>query len=613
MCGILGYVGPQQCADLILDGLRRLEYRGYDSAGIAVHQNGDFSIRRAAGKLKRLADSLRAEPLLGITGIGHTRWATHGAPTENNAHPHRSGDVVVVHNGIIENHRELKREMAEEGRVFTSETDTEIVAHLIARERERGLALPEAVRTALSQVIGAYAIAVLDRAHPDTVIAAKNASPLVIGLGEGENFLASDIPAILEHTRRMVFLDEGEMVVLRPEGVTLSRISDGEQFERAPQTITWTPAMAEKGGYKHFMLKEIHEQPRAIVDTLRGRAAIDRSAVDLPGLALDDAQLAGMSRAIVIACGTSWHAGLVGEYLIERFARLPVEVELASEFRYRQPVVDDRTLVIAISQSGETADTLAAIREAQSRGGHVLSICNVVGSTIARLSDSTLMTLAGPEVSVASTKAFTTQIVALYLLAVKLGRARGTLDSTAAGELLQAMIELPSRMEETLHEPTETYVELARRYSGSTNMLYLGRGLSYPIALEGALKLKELSYIHAEGYAAGEMKHGPIALIDETMPTIAVCPDDPQFDKTLANVFEIKARGGPVIAVTTAGRAADRLEGVADFILTVPQVSEPVQPLVLSIPMQLLAYHMADFKGTDVDQPRNLAKSVTVE
>ena len=606
-------MGPRECSGLILEGLRRLEYRGYDSAGIAVVSGADFAIRRAAGKLNRLAEVLRESPLEGTTGLGHTRWATHGAPTEHNAHPHRAGSVVLVHNGIIENHLDLRHELEAEGHEFASETDTEIVAHLVSRERKRGLALPEAVRMALGHVRGAYAIAVVDWEQPDTIVAAKNASPLVIGLGEGETFLASDIPAILSHTREMVFLGEGEMAVLRPDGITLRRIADGASLEPRVEHIAWTAMTAEKDGYKHFMLKEIHEQPRAIADTLRGRVSLERGLVELAGLELDDAQLRALQRITIVACGTSWHAGLVGEYLIERFAGIPVEVELASEYRYRLPVVDARCLVVAISQSGETADTLAALDEASRGEAPLLGICNVVGSSITRKCGSTLMTLAGPEISVASTKAFTTQIVALYLLAVRLGRARGRLDETAARAQLQPLLELPSRMEELLSRPSEQYVELAQRFNHATNMLYLGRGLGFPIALEGALKLKELSYIHAEGYAAGEMKHGPIALIDRDVPTVVVAPDGPHFEKTLANVAEIRARGGPVIAVTTDGIAAERLARDATMVITVPAAVETVQPLLCSIPMQLIAYHMADFKGTDVDQPRNLAKSVTVE
>ncbi|MBT9560021.1 MAG: glutamine--fructose-6-phosphate transaminase (isomerizing) [Myxococcales bacterium] len=612
MCGIIGYIGTEDCANLILEGLRRLEYRGYDSAGIAIITDGRFEIRRAAGKLDRLAEALRGEPVSGTIGIGHTRWATHGPPTELNAHPHRAGDVVVVHNGIIENHRVLKAELLAEGHTFSSETDTEIVAHLVSRERGRGHGLVEAVRLALLQVHGAYAIAALDRTDPETLVAAKNASPLVVGLGDGANYLASDIPAILQHTRRVVFLDEGQMVVLRRSGATFQHIATGAPFEPKVQVINWTPAMAEKGGYRHFMLKEIHEQPRAVTDTLRERVRIERGTVELDGLNLTDEQLAGFSRAVIIACGTSWHAGLVGEYLIEQFSRLPVEVELASEFRYREPCVDEKVLVIAVSQSGETADTLAAIKETQSRGSHVLAVCNVVGSSIVRLSNSNLMTHAGPEVSVASTKAFTTQIAALYLLAVKLGLARGTLQPGRAAVLLQDLIEVPSAIETVLETPASEYVALARRFGNATSMLYLGRGTSFPIALEGALKTKELSYIHAEGYAAGEMKHGPIALIDESVPSVVVCPMGPHFDKTLSNVAETRARGGAVIAVTTPS-GAERIGSDADAVLVVPEAPDHVMAFLTAIPMQLLAYHIADFKGTDVDQPRNLAKSVTVE
>ena len=612
MCGIIGYVGPRECAGLILDGLRRLEYRGYDSAGIAVLADGELTIRRAAGKLDRLAATLVNEPLNGSLGIGHTRWATHGAPTEANAHPHRSGDVVVVHNGIIENHNDLRRELSAQGREFTSETDTEIIAHLVAREKEAGASLTDAVRQALSHVHGAYAIAVLDQTRPGALVAAKNASPLVIGVGEGETFLASDVPAILTHTRRMVFLDEGQMALLTADGVLLSRIDNGEPVPLKTETITWSPAMAEKGGFKHFMLKEIHEQPRAVVDTLRGRVRIQHNAVELPGLTLDDSGLQALDRIVIVACGTSWHAGLIAEYLIERIARISVEVELASEFRYRHPVLDERTLVVAITQSGETADTIAALKETRSSGCHILAVCNVVGSTITRLADSTIMTLAGPEISVASTKAFTTQIAALYLLAVRLGLARGTLDHDGAGRYLQDLIEAPSRMEEALHEPSETYLALARRYRNAGNMLYLGRGLSFPVALEGALKLKEISYIHAEGYAAGEMKHGPIALIDENVPVIVIAPSDELFEKTASNVQEVIARGGRVIFLSD-GPGAERLGDLAAATVVLPRVSSFVAPILYAIPVQLLAYHVAVIKGTDVDQPRNLAKSVTVE
>jgi glucosamine--fructose-6-phosphate aminotransferase (isomerizing) len=613
MCGIIGYVGQRECADLIVDGLRRLEYRGYDSAGIAVLNENGFDVRRAAGKLDRLAEALKVEPLQGFVGIGHTRWATHGAPTEANAHPHRAGTIAVVHNGIIENHRALRAELEADGSVFTSQTDTEIVAHLVVRERNRGLALPDAVRQALIHVHGAYAIAVLDQTNPAMIIAAKNASPLVVGFGEGENFLASDIPAILGHTRRVAFLDEGQMAILTQDGVVVQQVADGTPVELKIETITWTPAMAEKDGYKHYMLKEIHEQPRAVVDTLRGRVRMDESLVDLPEMNLTDEELAQFNRIIILACGTSYHAGMVGEYLIERFARVPVEMELASEFRYRGPIVDDKCLVIAISQSGETADTIAAIKETQRLGGCVVGICNVVGSTITRLARGAIMTHAGPEVSVASTKAFTTQISVLYLLALKLAEVRNTLSPEETNQFIQDLVEAPAQMEAVLKQPRSPYLKVARRWNQTRSVLYLGRGMAYPLALEGALKLKEISYLHAEGYAAGEMKHGPIALIDEELPCVVICPDGPNFGKTLANVSEIKARGGPVVVVTSEGEAAQELVGNVDTVLTIPDVPEHIQPLVASVPLQLLAYHVADFKGTDVDQPRNLAKSVTVE
>lgn len=613
MCGIIGYIGEQQCGPIILDGLKRLEYRGYDSAGIAViGADGLSRIRRTAGKLANLEHSLQTEPLKGTTGIGHTRWATHGRPTEENAHPHQAGDVIVVHNGIIENHLELKRELAAKGSVFKSETDTEIISHLIDEElrAEEGLPLEEGVRRALHRVRGAYAIAVLHQGQPDRVVAAKNASPLVVGLGDGEGFVASDIPAILSHTRRVIFLDEGEMAVVKATGISIRRVEDGVEIEKPVTQVQWSPAMAEKGGYKHFMLKEIHEQPRAIVDTIRGRASIEQQDVFLEGLALDDAAIGAFRRITLVACGTSWHAGLIGKYLIEDLARIPVDVALGSEFRYANPVVDKETLVISISQSGETADTLAAVKLAKARGAKILSICNVVESSIPRDSDHVIYTHAGPEIGVASTKAFTTQLVVLVLLAIRLGRARGTLTPERAGALLQDLVSLPSAMEEHLHD-VEPYQELARKYGHVRDVLYLGRGMQYPIALEGALKLKEISYIHAEGYAAGEMKHGPIALIDEDVPTVVLLTKNSHYEKAANNLQEIKARNGKIIAIATEG---DReVSELADDVIWLPAVGEQVEPILTSLPMQLLAYYMADHKGTDVDQPRNLAKSVTVE
>ncbi len=613
MCGIIGYIGGADAPPILIDGLRRLEYRGYDSAGIAVlGADNDIHVSRAVGKLIHLENELREAPLAGKVGIGHTRWATHGRPSEENAHPHRSGDIVVVHNGIIENHLQLKRDLEARGRVFASETDTEIFSHLIeeARANTPETSLLEAVRQVLGQIRGAYAIAVLDRANPDRLIAAKNSSPLVLGLGEGEAFIASDIPAILSHTRDVIFLNEGEMAEVRADGVDVVTITDGAPAPFETTRVNWTPAMAEKGGYKHFMLKEIHEQPRAVVDTIRGRVSTEQARVFLDQADIPHDFAEQINRVLVIACGTSWHAGLVGEYAIEELARVPVEVDLASEFRYRNPIIDDDTLVIAISQSGETADTLAALRLARERGAKVLSICNVVGSSIARESDYVLYTHAGPEIGVASTKAFTTQLTALYLLAIHLGIERGKLDAKAAGELIQELMEIPHHMEAHLQD-TSVYQELARTWMHATSMLFLGRGIQFPIALEGALKLKEISYIHAEGYAAGEMKHGPIALIDENVPSMFLVPRDRHFEKVLNNVAEIRSRSGAVIAVGTVGD--EEISEHVDHLITVPAVSEIFLPLLTSLPMQLFAYHVADLKGTDVDQPRNLAKSVTVE
>lgn len=613
MCGIIGYTGSENCTPVIIDGLRRLEYRGYDSAGIALlDANGKIQVRRAVGKLRNLEKELQTEPITGRVGIGHTRWATHGRPTEENAHPHRSGDIVVVHNGIIENHLEIKAELLGRGRVFQSETDTEIFSHLIdeARTANPEGSLEDAVRSSLQHIRGSYAIAVLDQRYPDRLVAAKNASPMVLGLGDGETFVASDIPAIIAHTRDVVFMDEGDMAVITAGNAHITRIDTGETVERPTTRITWTPAMAEKGGYKHFMLKEIHEQPRAFIDTIRGRVSTESNRVFLEDVALDKETVAALSRIVIIACGTSWHAGLVGEYVIEELARIPVEVDLASEFRYRNPIVDEKTLVIAISQSGETADTLAAIRLAREKGARVLSLCNVVGSSIARESDDVLYTHAGPEIGVASTKAFTTQLACLYLIGIHLGQVTKNLSESVIAELLQELLLIPQRMEDHLtHAPD--YRALARKYMHATNMLFLGRGIEFPIALEGALKLKEISYIHAEGYAAGEMKHGPIALIDEQVPSVVLIPNDAQYEKVFSNLAEIRARNGKVIAVATEGNT--QIVDQVDDVLTIPDCHPLFQPLLVTLPMQLFSYHVADLKGTDVDQPRNLAKSVTVE
>jgi glucosamine--fructose-6-phosphate aminotransferase (isomerizing) len=611
MCGIVGYVGPRQCVDLIVGGLRKLEYRGYDSAGVAAIGPDGLKVVRAKGKLQNLVDRLATQPLAGTTGIGHTRWATHGRPSDENAHPHAYRGVAVVHNGIIENHLQLRAELTSAGHAFSSETDTEIVAHLVAGALAAGAPdLLSAVRAALGRVRGTYAIAVVAEDRPQEVVAAKNASPLVIGYGQGENFLASDVPAILEHTRDVVYLEEGELAVLTPGGVRISTLA-GAPVERAPRRIEWSAVAAEKDGHKHFMHKEIHEQPRAVSDTLRGRISLAQGDVLLDGVALDEAYARGLERVTVVACGTSWHAGLVGRLMIEALARLPVEVELASEFRNRDPLVGPRVMTLAISQSGETADTLAAVKVARARGSRAFAICNVMGAAIPRECDGgTLFTRAGPEIGVASTKAFTTQLAALFLLAVKLGRLRGTLSEAQARAHLEALRQIPSLMERMVRAEAAV-LPVARRCAGARDVLFLGRGAQFPVALEGALKLKEISYIHAEGYAAGEMKHGPIALIDEHLPVVVLATREPAYEKTLGNMEEVRARGGQVIALVSEGDV--HAASLAQLSLTVPETTPLLAPLLTSIPLQFLAYHVADLKGTDVDQPRNLAKSVTVE
>ena len=609
MCGIVGYFGQQQATPIIVDGLRRLEYRGYDSAGIAILNGGKIEIRRAKGKLAELETLLAQSPLSGVRGIGHTRWATHGRPSETNAHPHHFGEVAVVHNGIIENYLELKARLIAQGHEFSSETDTEIIAHLVDQHLHQCGDFETAVRHALSEVRGAYAVALICQSEPDKMIAAKLGSPLVVGQGQGEFFVASDIPAMLSHTREMIFLEEGELVVYHDGDLRFSTLA-GTPVAKTAKTITWSPLMAEKGGYRHFMLKEIYEQPRAIADTVASRVRDGHSGVYLEGLQLDDEQLGQFDRLYIVACGTSWHAGLTGKFLIEKLARVPVEVDIASEFRYRDPLVTERTLTILISQSGETADTLAALREARGKGGKALAICNVVESSIARESDGVIYTHAGPEIGVASTKAFTTQLVALYLLALRLGRARGALDAERCIELTDALLTLPRKIEEVL-ELDEQIEAIAKTFMNARDFLYLGRGNQYPIALEGALKLKEISYIHAEGYPAGEMKHGPIALIDEQLPVVFLCPHNAILEKVVSNLEEVRARDGRIIAVVTEGQ--EGLLGEVDALIAVPAIIDELAPVLMSIPMQLLAYHVAVFKGTDVDQPRNLAKSVTVE
>ncbi|NQW63052.1 MAG: glutamine--fructose-6-phosphate transaminase (isomerizing) [Deltaproteobacteria bacterium] len=610
MCGIVGYVGHQPCGSILIEGLRRLEYRGYDSAGLAIY-NGEELIRvRSEGKLANLERAFMAAPVVGTVGIAHTRWATHGRPVEKNAHPHRVGDIVVVHNGIIENYAELRAELMAGGAVFESDTDTEVAAQLIAKHRGSFVSLHETVRFAISLIRGSYALVVLDGGNPDEIVAARQASPLVLGLGEGEQFAASDVPAIMAHTRNVIFLMDGDSAILRREGISVFDES-GAPVERPVKRIAWDPISAEKQGYKHFMLKEIHEQPARIVDTLRGRIAAGTNMVEIPELNLEPAFLREIDRIIIIACGTSYHSGMVARYTIESLARVPVELELASEFRYRDPVVTERTLAIAISQSGETADTLAAIREAKRLGAKTAAVCNVMESTIARECGSVIYTQAGPEIGVASTKAFTTQLTALYLFALWLAQHRGLLDDAEKrAELVGAFRQIPGMVEQAIGLEPQIRA-MAKELVHATSCLFLGRGAQFPIALEGALKLKEISYIHAEGYAAGEMKHGPIALIDESLPVVVIAPENGHFEKVMSNVEEVKARGGRLIVVTTAG--AHGPERFADHVFIVPKAHPLFESIVTVIPLQLLSYCVADAKGTDVDQPRNLAKSVTVE
>jgi glucosamine--fructose-6-phosphate aminotransferase (isomerizing) len=609
MCGIVGYIGGQAATPIILEGLKKLEYRGYDSAGIATLADGGSAIRRSEGKLVNLENLLAEQPLLGSIGIGHTRWATHGRPSEINAHPHRAGSIIVVHNGIIENYLQLREELKKGGHTFRSETDTEVISHLIEDTLTREPDFEKAVRMALSRLVGAYAVCILNEWEPGTLIAAKLGSPLVVGLGTGEFFVASDIPAILAHTREMVFMDDGEMAVFRDGSASFSTIQ-GSPLEKKARHIDWSPLMAEKGGYRHFMLKEIHEQPRAVRDTIAGRLLEDSGDVHLGDLCFDDRQLSQVRRIVIVACGTSWHAALLGKFYLEGRCRIPVEVDIASEFRYRDPVIDGSTLMMVISQSGETADTLAALREAKSRGAMAMAICNVVDSSIAREAGNVIYTHAGPEIGVASTKAFVTQLTALYLFTIRMGRAIGSLDAETGKAMLASLKRVPSQLEEVLKLNGCTE-KIARKYMNARDFLYLGRGKNYPIALEGALKLKEISYIHAEGYPAGEMKHGPIALIDEDMPVVVLAPRNSAFEKTLSNMEEVIARNGRVIVLCSTGD--DELSGRAEDVIQIPRLDEDMDPLLLSVPLQLLAYHVAVLKGTDVDQPRNLAKSVTVE
>ena len=614
MCGIIGYIGPQRVLPILIDGLRRLEYRGYDSAGVAVVRNGAIELRRSAGKLSNLEDVIATQPLEGDYGIGHTRWATHGRPTEENAHPHRdcSGRIVVVHNGIIENYLDLKHELQKEGHTFVTETDTEIVAHLVEREMQ-GDGLENAVRRSLRYLRGLFALVLISADDPNKIVAVRNGPPIVVGLGDGEFFVASDIPAVLSHTRDIIFLGDEEIAVITPSGVTFTDYA-GREVSRKSTRVAWDPVMAEKAGYKHFMLKEIFEQPWAVKETVLGRVSVETGRVFLQEIEIPDSVLREIERVVILACGTSWHAALVGKFLIESLARLPVDVDYGSEYRYRDPILSKHTLAIVITQSGETADTLAALREARKKGARSIAICNVVGSMATRETEGTVYTHAGPEIGVASTKAFTSQLVALHLVAAYLGQIRGTLSPDVARPHLDAITQLPLLLEQTLKcEPATD--EIAKRFYQRSDFLYLGRGINYPIALEGALKLKEISYIHAEGYPAGEMKHGPIALIDERMPLVAIAPHDHVFEKMIGNVQEAKARGATVLALTTpgGGMLQGLLDPTEDFLITIPESHPLLTPVLMVVPLQLLAYHIAVRRGCDVDQPRNLAKSVTVE
>src|SRR5450631_401338 len=622
MCGIVGYVGKKSVVPIIIEGLRRLEYRGYDSAGIAVAGDGDgLQLRRAEGKLRNLEEVIRQKPLSGTYGIGHTRWATHGRPTEENANPHRdcTGKIVVVHNGIVENYLSLKKKLIEEGHTFTTETDTEIIAHLVEKYSStngKHVPLEEAVRKAVKELTGVFALVLISTDDPNKIVAARNGPPAVIGLGNDEYFVASDVPAILYHTRDIFFLADGDLAVVTPDGVHLSDF-DGRPVRRQIQHVTWDPILAEKGGFKHFMLKEIYEQPRAVRDTALGRVSQETGHIFLDQMEISEAEFRAAGKINIIACGTSWHAGQAGKFMIETLARVPVEVDYASEWRYRNPIVDPDTITLVISQSGETADTIAAQREAKAKGSKTLAICNVVGSMITREAAGTIYTHAGPEIGVASTKAFTGQLTALYVFAMYLAQVRGVMTHEKAREAMQELTRIPAKLEHVLTQD-QACDDLAKQYQKVRDFLFLGRGIHYPIALEGALKLKEISYIHAEGYPAGEMKHGPNALIDENLPVVIIATRDVnnpgsvlRYEKTISNLKEVKARSGVVIALATEGD--EEIKESADHVLYVPAAPEELLPILEIVPLQLLAYHIAVRRGCDVDQPRNLAKSVTVE
>jgi len=609
MCGIVGYVGNQEAVPILIGGLAKLEYRGYDSAGVAIQQGQKIAVRRSVGKLVNLQKSLQEKELSGMVGIGHTRWATHGKPSEQNAHPHRSKGCVLVHNGIIENYQPLKQQLEKEGYKFQSETDTEVVAHLIDKYLQKGQGLADAVRSATKEVRGSYALAVISEKEPGTLIAARSGCPLVVGRTKQASFVASDVMAMLAHTRDVTYLEEGDVAVVTQHEMHLTNV-DGQPVSRKATKITWDASAVEKSGYPHFMLKEIHEQPQTILDTMRGRYSYETGEADLPDIGLTPKEFAAVERIWIVACGTSWHAGLVGKYLFEEMVRTPVQVDIGSEFRYRDPLVGKNDLFITISQSGETADTLAAAREAKEKGARVVSIVNVVGSTLARESDGVLYTHCGPEIGVASTKAFTAQLTALYLLSLHLARVRKVMNVADGKAWLDRLVRLPALVERVLGREAEI-VAIAKRYYKKRNFLFLGRGINYPIALEGSLKLKEISYIHAEGYPAGEMKHGPIALIDKDMPVVVLAPRDRLYEKTVSNLMEVKARHAPVIAFVAEGER--ELGKTADAVFTIPETHPLLSPILFTIPLQLLAYHIAVLRGADVDQPRNLAKSVTVE
>jgi glucosamine--fructose-6-phosphate aminotransferase (isomerizing) len=625
MCGIVGYIGPKSVVPVVIEGLRRLEYRGYDSAGIAVGGNpaspNTLELRRASGKLKNLEAVIAASPIHGTYGIGHTRWATHGRPTEENAHPHRdgTGTLVVVHNGIVENYLALKAALIAKGHRFQSETDTEIIAHIIQDELELATSIPldEAVRRAVKRLAGAFAIGVLSAYAPDTLVAARMGPPAVLGIGEGEYFLASDVPGILHHTRNIHFLQDGEVATLTKSGIALTDF-DGAPLPLKVQRIAWDPIQAEKAGYKHFMLKEINEQPRAVRDTTLGRVSLATGEVFLPDMQIAAQEFRTATGITIAACGTSWHAGLAGKFMIERLARIPVDVDYASEYRYRDPIPDATTLGLLITQSGETADTLAAQQELIRKGSKTLAICNVVGAAITRAAQGTITTNAGPEIGVASTKAFTAQLTALFVFSLYLAQQRGTIPPVESLHYVTELSRIPAKLEEILRSVDDQCCQLAKAFSTCADFLYLGRGIHYPIALEGALKLKEISYIHAEGYPAGEMKHGPNALIDETLPVVCIATKDPadpssvlKYEKTLSNIQEVTARSGRVIAIATEGDTA--IAQLVEHTIHIPAAPELLLPILEVVPLQLLAYHIAVRRGCDVDQPRNLAKSVTVE